>query len=135
MRNKKAWLRILEAFIAILLVAGVMFVLYVRQPDSIDKFEGIYRIQESILDEIANNKALREDILNDRKTIQIETFIQDRVPASFDFDYEICIPEEICELSEYKGVEGKDIYSTERLITSSLEVFSPKKLKIFMWEK
>ncbi len=128
--NKKAWIRIAEAFIAIILITGVLLVLYTRTTRISGKAEEIYRLQESILDEIASDNLLREEILNGMDS-GVRSFIATRVPSGFSYDVKICEPEKICEMEEYLD---KEIFSTERIISSTLEIYGPKKLKIFMWE-
>lgn len=135
-KNKKAWLRILEAFIAIILITGVLLVLYTRTIKKPAIGEEIYKFQKNILDEIASMPTLREDVLKGVES-NVEIFAEKRTPPSFNVAVEICEVDEICELSEYMGREGKDIYSTERIISSTIQMqdFEPKKLKVFMWAK
>jgi len=134
MRGKKAWLRILEAFIAILLVSGVLIVVYSRVIQKPGK-EDIYNLETSILEEIAENSSLRDEVLKEMPEIsKINDFVQKRIPPGFSFRVKICDVEVICQLDDYLGEEGKEIYSDERMISSVLERYQPKILKIFMWE-
>ena len=130
MKNKRGWLRILEAFIAIILITSVLIVLYSRTIEKPRRAEEIYNLQEIILDEIADSLELREAVLNNRIE-EIESFVSGKIPGGFAFSIKICEVEEICELEEYK----KEVYSSERIISSVLEQYEPKKVKIFMWEE
>ena len=65
LKNKKGWLEIVEAFVAVLLVAGVLLIIlnrgYFQGSDISDQ---VYNIQVSIIREIQTNDSLREDIAN-----------------------------------------------------------------------
>ncbi|MEK6820604.1 MAG: hypothetical protein AABX71_02730 [Nanoarchaeota archaeon] len=132
MVGKKGWLRILEAFIAIILIAGVLIVLYVRVIEKPREVEELYNLQETVLEEIASSNELREAVLNNQREKLID-FIAERVPAGFTFNITICEVGEICALEKYRG-EGVEVYSSERIIAGTLEEYNPKKIKIFMWE-
>ena len=128
MVNKRAMLKILEAFIAIVLIAGVLIVLYVRTTQTNTKEEGVYNLQKTILDEIAASPGLRDSVLNNN-TAAIESFTADRIPTSFNFTIKICEIDSVCNMPYYSS----DIYSSERIISANLTVYEPKKVKIFMW--
>lgn len=128
MKNRAGFIRILEAFIAVALIASVLVFLYVRtiKPQR----EDVYKLQKTILNEIAANPMLRNATLNlDNNTVS--NFVKDRVPSGFDFTIRICEPEDICSLPEYKA----EVYATERIISSTLQEYSPRKVKIFMWKE
>src|SRR3989344_7820528 len=101
MRGKKAWLRIAEAFISIVLIAGVFLVLYSKTIDKPKISESIYKLEGVILDEISSNIELRQAVLDGDKA-KIESFIIARIPPGLEFSARICEPEEICGLQEYK---------------------------------
>ena len=127
MRNKKAWLRIAEAFIAILLITGVMVFLY-SETDKPSKSAEVYNVEKVILDEIAFNESLRSAVLNN-DTVSIKNFVAIRIPAGFNFTINICDVDNICGLVKYK--EG--VFASEGIISSNLTSYKPKKIKIFMW--
>ena len=138
MKNKNAMIRILEAFIAIVLITTVFAVLYSRTISKPGRGEQIYNLQEGILDEIASDDALRENILSENADLgEIKDFVSKKMTPGFNFEVKICDVEIICELDDYKGIEGKEIYSNERLISVTVTQqtdFKPKVVKIFMWE-
>jgi len=134
LEEKGGWLRILEAFIAIMLIISALIILYSRAIEKPKKAEDIYKLQRIILDEIADSPELREAVLNNN-TEKIISFVGNRTLMSFNFTIRVCELNDICRLQYYIGKEGKDIYSTERLISSTLEKYEPKKLKIFMWKE
>lgn len=133
MNNKKGWLRIVEAFLAILLIAGVIFVIIAnRTGTQSSKEEIIYNLQRTVLNEISSDKNLRDAVLKDDQT-QIKDFISGRIPQAFNFTINICELNDVCPMmvNEYK----KNVYANEVVISSTLENYNPKKLKLFMWEE
>lgn len=130
MRNKKGWLRIVEAFIAVMIVASVLIILAVRVPKQ-DRTESIHNIQRNILEQISLNDSLRGEILQNNKT-NTESYIKKNLPVYLNSTIRICEVNEICGMTSY--VE-KEIYGDEILITANLTSYQPKKLKFFVWEK
>ena len=128
--NKKAWLRIVEAFIAIILIMGVLFVLYSRTIEKPQKSEDIYKIESSILEEISLNKELRDAVLNDAPGFIVD-FARERIPSGLNFTIMICKVEDICNLDFYK----EEMYASEKVVSSTLEKYEPKKVRIFMWQE
>ena len=49
-KDRKAWLRIIEAFLAILIIFGAVLVILSRQPEQADISEGVYERQRQILE-------------------------------------------------------------------------------------
>jgi hypothetical protein len=78
------------------------------------------------LDEVA--QGYRGDVLSSN-TDNIESFVAGRIPSGFEYEIRICEVDDICGLDFYK----EEIYSSERIVSSNLTEFAPKKLKIFMW--
>lgn len=145
-KNKKGWIRIVEAFVAILLVAGVLLIVinqgYIGKKDLSSQ---IYGVEISILREIQLNDTLRDDVLNageppvgwDNATFpqSIKDKIIERVPNYLDCKSQICWMDEICELDEYPE---KDVYAQSVAITTTLETPEEqqlRQLKFFCWAK
>ncbi len=133
-KNKKAWLRIVEAVIAVLIVASVLLIVLSRQSPKQDKSEEIYEKQRAILNQISQNITLRGYVIdaNEENDDEIEEFVKKNAPVGWEFRLKICDVEKVCALGEY--IE-KNIYSQEIIISSTLEEYNPKKLKLFVWEK
>ena len=129
--EKRALLRIVEAVIAILIIAGVSIYLYNQQIRKSNIQEDIYNLEDSILREISSNNELREDILKGNLTNANRT-IESRMPGSLEFTTRICEPEEVCGMPTYLGLK-KEVYAKETFISATLETYSPKKFKIFVW--
>lgn len=142
MKNKKAWIKIVEAFTAVLLVAIVLLIVinseYIKKEDiSIQ----VYNIQISILREIQFNKTLRAEILNvtavplewDDFPLNLKDKINERTPNYLECNARICSSEDVCD---FTGIIDKDIYAESVLISATLESgYRPKQLKLFCWVK
>ena len=133
-KNKKAWLRIVEAFLSILILASFLLVVVTKTPIR-DTNQEIHDIQRHILRQISLNDSLRESVLLENK-LEIKSFINKIKPIYWDFEIEICGVEDVCGMQQYppEAVE-KEIYASEVLISSTTEKFEPKKLKLFVWIK
>ena len=129
-KSKKGLLRILEAVIAIMLIAGVAFYLYVQNFSNPQRIDEIYSLQKSILNEIGNSPQLRESVLKNSLD-EAKAFVGQRVPVDFNYTVKICEISDICGLTEYQA----QVYSSERVISSTLKEYSPKKIKIFIWSE
>ncbi|MBU1135970.1 MAG: hypothetical protein ABIG37_00665 [Nanoarchaeota archaeon] len=132
MKNKKGWLRIAEAFLAILLITGVLIFLNTGFDYSNKKTDEIYFLEKSILNEISNNQTLRGNILQDNPNIElIENEIKYRIPLIFNFSVMVCEIYEICNPDFYY----EEVYAKEKIISSTLQKYEPKKVKIFLWKR
>ncbi len=143
-RNRSGWIEIVEAFTAILLVAGVLLILlnkgYLENTDASEK---IYKAQLSILREIQTNTSLRADTLNASAPLPIEwnslsfpasvkAKIIERTPNYLNCTGKICYMNQTCSLGQ--GM-NKDIYSQSVTITSTLGALDFRKLNLFCWTR
>ncbi len=150
MMNKNGWLRIVEAFLAVLIIAGVIIVILAgKAGNNSNKEEAIYNLQKTILNEFSNNDDLREAVLNaadsngdgrinsiyeenEPNYVTIKEFVSARIPAVFGFEVQICIDiNDVCGPEEYKP----EMYTNEIVVSSTLQDYNPRKLKLFIWEK
>ncbi len=147
MKNKRAWIKIVEAFVAILLVTSVLLIVlnkgYIEKKDISLK---VYEIELSILREIQSNNSLRADILGIEKSelpVEWEDFelrglsnvknkIIQRTPELLDCKAKMCKMNETCSLNEYLE---KDIYSQSVSIIATLKKLDYRQLKLFCWTK
>ena len=89
-----------------------------------------------LLEEVAKDNALRDSIVNngDEAVINVKAFLEKRIDASIVLEIVICNPDELCSLEDYPNVQG-EVYSGERIISASLDKFSLKKVKLYLWRK
>lgn len=152
LRNKRGWIRIVEAFIAVLIVTGVLL-LFINKGylggEKSDYSEKIYSAQISILREIQLDPSLREKILNQNLEMPISSGqiifppevwnkIESRINEYqyLDCTASICDLDKVCPQPEGTNKE-KDIYAQAVSITAepNLPKFSPRQLKLFCWTK
>ena len=133
MKNKKGWIRIVEAVIAIFLLLGVLLVIYSQHQVKEDSFDYVYSLQKKMLDEIAVDSDLRQKVL-----VGDEDSLRDFARVSFPHNFEVHV--KICNLDESCKPalpEDKEVFVEERIISAELGMteFLPKKVRIFVWEK
>jgi hypothetical protein len=136
--NKKGFLKIVEAMIAILLIAGAILINYSSASSSnqVDYSE----TARDILKEIADNEIMRGEILSNGVGIVSSSsnsmffdFAKNRIPEYLSFEIRLCSINSVCGVSEYVG----NIYSAERIISSDIysNINSPVKIRLFIWEE
>jgi len=130
--NKRAWLRILEAFLAVVIVLSAVLIIMVRQKPKTDISEEVYEKQRQVLDIISKNNSLRNDILIKDNT-KINNLIYDLIPKNWNYSTNICNISLIC--SNPIQVYETEVYTTEIIVTSNLTKYAPKKLRFFVWGK
>jgi len=138
-KNNKGWIRIVESFIAVLIVIGAAIIVVGGGIQIEGISEKVYDIEISILREIQLNNTLRSEILETNGTIEWDDFpsetknkIQNKIVSWLECIAKICTPESLCLL---EGESEKSIYAQSVLITSTLDTFNPRQLKLFCWEK
>jgi len=141
-KNRKAWIRIVEALVAILLIAGfLMLILENRESGEKDISSKVYLTENAILKEIQLNSTYRTYILGiGESSVEFENFnlnlknhIISRIPDYLectskicDFDYDSA-----CNIESLE----KDIYVRTIMIAANHYTYNPKLLKIFCWAK
>ena len=140
--NKKGWIRIVEASIAIILIATVMIIINQSQKPVKSDAE-ITSLENRILDEMVGDNLMRQNIIN-YDTTQLPTdavnaplignlslFVASRVPVGVNSTVRVCDVNDICNLDGYIP----EIYARERIVSSTLSKYGPKKVKMFIWLK
>lgn len=134
MVGKRGIIRIVEATIAMLIIIGVVIVVVANR--NARQETDISSMLPPLLAEISRNASLREIIVSNPSNGEQEvlSFLSARIrnPA-FSYSARICGPDEICGLENYPKT-AREIYSDERIISSTLQSYGPKKVKIFLWE-
>jgi len=130
--NRKAWLRILEAFLAVIIVLSAVLTIIAKQKPKTDISEEVYEKQRQVLDIISKNNDLRNDILMQDNT-RINNIISNLIPGNWNYSTNICNISLICH--NPKQVHETEVYTTEIIITSNLTKYAPKKLRFFVWAK
>lgn len=136
--NKKAWLKIVEAFFAVLLILGALLIILGRQDNSVEIENEISVLQTNILASISKDTSFREDILatSPLDLSRINVFVETLVPGWMNFSVQVCDYDNICPLDAPAAIlENREVYSQSILIFATSNEYNPKQLKIFMWRK
>ncbi|MFH0808587.1 MAG: hypothetical protein V1888_03145 [archaeon] len=152
MMKKRGWVRILEATIAVMIVAGVMLVSYSGQvQEEVSIVEYSESLQNEILSEITSRDDLRlnvlnvvDDVLSDNNFVVVNNFVKSKVPTGFGYLLRVCKmggDNDFCKMRTptYVATLDKDIFVEETIVSAEVgegvaPVFEPKKVKIYFWE-
>jgi len=117
-----------EAAFAIILLASMILVMIGKQAERQDISEAMYRLQHNILDEASRNETIRNAALSEDAP-KVESFIRYRLPAGMNFTVKICNLPELCDAE----LPESEIYVSDVLISSTMQEYLPKKLRLFVW--
>jgi hypothetical protein len=138
MKNKKGWIRIVEAIFAVLLIAIILLTLILQRYSNQEDFsEEIYAIENSILREIQLNNSARAEIINmdpinHEIPGNVTNIIENYAPNYLGCEAAICNITDDYILD--KDIEfNKEIYVQSIMIMSNLNVHNPKQVKLFCW--
>ncbi len=142
-RNRKGWIKIVEAFVAILLVAGVLLIVVNRNSNNstADLSDRIYNAEISIIREIQVNVSLRNEIVSLIPPVEwdsssfpanIKNLIISRTPNYLDCVAKICDTSDACFLTAYTD---KDTYAQSGIISGTQTEINALQLKLFCWQK
>lgn len=142
-KNKKAWVRIVEAAIAVILLASFLVVVNLNQRKTESNQEYINQIALSIMREALYNFSVRNAIINyeqnpDIHNKTISSFLSYKLLIANNwlaYTYRICELNDPCTLPLESKPKEKEIYGNEILVSATYEQYNPKKFKVFMWIK
>ena len=138
-RSQLGWIEIVEAFVAILLVAGVVLIILNKSSMSnADISQQVYTTELSMLREIETNDTFRAEIvaisnLPSDIPLNIQELINKRSPNYLTCTGKLCAADD--KGCSYSGSQKKDIYAQSVLISSTLRVVEYRQLKIFCWTR
>lgn len=136
-KDKKAFLKIVEAFISVLMVMGVLLLVLSKQPNfQPTQEEELHRIQRSILDQAIQSPGIRESIIegSPQGIIEIQKIVGKLLPEGYNYEIKTCILgtlDEICRMDYY--VSG-EVFVEETILGASLKRNRPTILKLFFWK-
>jgi len=137
MNSKRGWLRIVEAVIGIMIIAGILLAIYARGVEVKDISEEVYELQIRVLEDVVVDEILRGQILENEGDTEssLEGFIVDEnyFPAHLGFEIRVCEINAVCNV--VSAPVDRDIYVEERIVSADLTQYSPKKVRLFVWEK
>ncbi|MFH1425728.1 MAG: hypothetical protein ABIG28_03330 [archaeon] len=145
MANKKGFMRIVEAIIAIMIIVGSLLVLSVQKETRMGR--DLTEILPPFLEEAAENPSLRKMITQDYEInigsderensgvlVNVEDFLKEKIRnPGLELSVSICGLNGPCPIKKWPG--DFEVYSAERIVSTTISdaVFSPRKLKVFLW--
>lgn len=129
MKQKKGWTKILEVFVAIVLLASILSLILQDQNQETNNFERIYKKQNTAYQIIQNNNSLRSDVLSGKATKEINSTINNTL-AEMDCKAKICPIKKDCNINIDKQQES---YAQETILYANETHYKPKKLKSVCW--
>ena len=133
MKNKNGWTSVIEVFVSILLIAGIMAA--VVNSNAIQKpklSERIYKDQALTLKIIQMDDDMRASVLKNELSQGINDTIKNTMPDYLECKAKICGLNEGCNLDE---IREKDVFVKSVMITTNGEDYIPKELKLWCWER
>lgn len=141
--NKRGWIRVLEVFIALLMITSVSLIAINKEYRiKSDVSANILEIENSILRNIQIDDNIREYILElnaadlplelKNFNIDLKTKIESGIPSYLECDAKICAIGDACEIVT---ASEKDAYIQSVIITADRNNFDPTILKLGCWRK
>ena len=138
--NKRGWIRIVEALVAIMLIAGFLILLMDNQEDGVKDISAkVYMTENAILREVQSNSTYRTHILGmgdgpiefEDFDVSLKNHITSRVPEYLNCTGKLCDFDinPICDISSSE----ETIYVRSVMIAADADTYDPKLLKIFCW--
>ena len=138
MVGKRAWIRLLEATIAIMIIGGVLLISYTSRPQAKTELSEKYirDLEIKALKDISTNKSLQKEVFKANHP-KIDSMLSELFPSSIGFELRICDIEKIsCKLSakNVKKTLEKNVFVEDTIIATDFQSFKPKKVRIFAWQ-
>ncbi|MBI2044095.1 hypothetical protein HYT24_01905 [Candidatus Pacearchaeota archaeon] len=137
LKDRKGWIRIVEAFVMIVLLTGLVLVILNKgQIGFNDSSESIYLKEQTTLNEIQTNNTLRNYTLNATVPLEWANFpapLKTKINSSDGLD----CSGKVCALGDdcISNISAKSVYTQSVIITANLNTYNPRRLKIFCAEK
>ncbi|MBS3085047.1 hypothetical protein J4411_04015 [Candidatus Pacearchaeota archaeon] len=135
--NKRGWIKIIEAFMAIVLLLGFLFVIIGNYNSSQIDNSAVQKNNLAVLNGIENDLTLRNLVFlaeldsssDDFGFPQgLKDYLEEKTPVGQNCSLYICSLESPCTLNSDVNTQ---IYSSQIILFSDSSSYSPRKLKIF----
>ena len=145
-KNKKGWIRIVEVFVSIILLTGILLVIISANSPKQTNLQDEITIKEgAILRDIELNSNMRTQILSisqnnlplewndlNSQLSDVTDRINELVPANLECRAKLCRLNDNCLISwSPKG----NLYAKSVVISADLDIYSPRQLKLFCTPK
>ncbi len=139
-KNKRGWVKILEAFISIVLLIGLLFIIINSKSLNLEEDKNIVEKESEILEAIQIESQYRNQIFsitdlpinstNSSFPSNITDYLSSTSPAGYNCVLKICFPNNNCEVEDNLK---KSIYVRDTIVFSNKEIYSPRILKIYCY--
>jgi|SRR3989338_8269684 len=146
-KNKRAWMRVVEASAAILLIVIVLLTILSKgYIEKADISSVVSTKQVSVLREIELNETLRNSVLKvnasylpiEMTNISFPLDIKEKISNASILKFLECNAR-LCKLDNNACIletsVDKEVYVESVIITSNLTTYNPRKLRLFCWVK
>lgn len=136
-KNKRGWLKIFEASIAIIIILST--ILIIRNLGTNTEVDNNYIIdlEGEILRELSESDELRMEIVNGTNWENVSIFIKERLPSNWNFSFRVCNSTGPCEFEE--DYPNTEVFVQERAIYGVLSkgAYSNewRRIRLFVWRK
>lgn len=136
--QKKGWLIIVEAVIAVLILFGFLFAAIARQQTKPIE-TNLHDIANELARKAEDNETIRNAVLEGTGNEENENIVKENLAEMLSkmqtkktgLDACICDLDENCPTEQ----KAKEIYISEVIIASNSTTYYPRKLRIFVWEE
>ena len=143
-KNKKAWIKMIEVFISIMLLTGAVTLMIHQNIFTGEVTQEINNEMEYILKTIQLDDSLRDEILDASLPVYWDDFgtsglsntrdeINNLVPVNLVCETQVCALTDAC--LNLNVPTDKNIYSRAGYISADLDTYNPRQLKMFCWRK
>ncbi|MDA3836552.1 MAG: hypothetical protein PF542_02930 [Nanoarchaeota archaeon] len=138
-KNKKGWIKLIEAFIATMFLLGVIAVIVQSDKFRNDDYSVVEERATKIIRGIEIDDALRAEVIAVGTAVEsgeggfpdgVKTFLDNHNLQLGECVLKICPAGTDCLMSE--DIDN-EIFSKDVLITATKDIYDPKTLKVFCW--
>jgi hypothetical protein len=130
MVNSRGWFKVFEAIMACLILLGVFLFLFNENSYGSHNDYLSEEHLDKILDGIMFNETLRGAAMTNDKTT-LRDYVNNNLNSFYNFSINICELGTICPSEE----SSKNTFSKQKIIASNLTFYSPKQIKLNIWER
>jgi hypothetical protein len=145
-KNKKAWVKMVEVFISIMLMTASIVMVLNKNVFSGEEMKEVDGQMTYILRTIQINETLRSEVVDSGADLPVEwedfeesgltknkNTILEKIPANLECEAKVCELNDNC-INENTPAD-KNVYSKATYISADLNTYNPRQLKLFCWRK
>lgn len=149
MKNKRGWIEIVESFISVLLIAGILVIMVAgTRSQAPDNSLQIYDSEYAVLRYVQLNHSFRNDILGAPENLfpinwtnfnetnhlsDVKNIITALAPPYLDCEAALCAIDDACA-PQSKSAK-KNVYARSAIISANATDYKPRKLNLLCAEK